>query len=68
VFYRVEDIETLSGPQFLSLAARVSAYQGVMAARLTEQNNGTEVRNVAANQATVAADPVLSGLVSWGGG
>jgi hypothetical protein len=39
-----------------------------MAARLTEQNNGTEVRNVAANQATVAADPVLSGLVSWGGG
>jgi hypothetical protein len=34
VFYRVDDIEALSGPRLLALAVRVSAYQGVIAARL----------------------------------
>ena len=36
VFYRIDDIESLSGPRFMALAMRVFAYQGVMAARAAE--------------------------------
>jgi hypothetical protein len=75
VFYRVEDIEELSGPRFLSLALRVFAYQGVMAARVMEQqegtgrdSRGTEVRQVESSRAAISADPVLGELVSWGSG
>ena len=75
VFYRVEDIEALSGPRFLSLALRVFAYQGVMAARVMEQQergsattSGTEVRQVESSRAAISADPVLGELVSWGSG
>jgi hypothetical protein len=72
VFYRVDDIEQLSGPQFFALAVRVSAYQGVMAARIAEQqddsspSSGGEVRQVEATRTAVTADPVLGSLVSWG--
>lgn len=78
VFYRVDDFDELSGPQFLSLALRVSAYQGVLAARLSEQENGSnsssrsshqqEVREVEAKRESVMSDPVLAGVVSWGEG
>lgn len=74
VFYRVEDIESLTGPRFLSLALRVFAYQGVMAALAVAQQdnstsrNGTEVRQVESNREAVLADPAFAGLVSWGGG
>jgi hypothetical protein len=74
VFYRVEDIESLTGPRFLSLAMRVFAYQGVMAALAAAQQdngasrNGTEVRQVEPTRAAVLADPAFAGLVSWGGG
>lgn len=37
VFHRVEDIHSLDGPRFFRLALRVFAYQGVMAARLAEE-------------------------------
>lgn len=71
VFYRCDDIESLSGPRFLALAVRVFAYQGVMAARMAEQHSGSasesEVRQVAANRSAVRADPALASLVSWGG-
>jgi hypothetical protein len=75
VFYRIEDIEALTGPRFLSLALRVFAYQGVMAARVMEQQeagrattSGTEVRQVEGTRAAISADPALSGLMSWGSG
>ena len=82
VFYRIDDIESLSGPRFMALALRVFAYQGVMAARATglEQesrpapqaisntNYGTEVRQVESTREAISADPVLAGLVSWGCG
>lgn len=36
-FHRVDDIERLDGPRFMELAWRVSAYEGVIAMRLQEQ-------------------------------
>ncbi len=36
-FHRVEDITQLDGPRFFRMAYRLSAYQGVMAARLAVQ-------------------------------
>lgn len=75
VFYRVDDIGLLPGPRFLALALRVFAYQGVMTARAAEQQDrtrtpthGTEVRHVEPTRTAITADPVLSGLVSWGEG
>jgi hypothetical protein len=71
VFYRIDDIEDLSGPRFLALALRVFAYQGVMAARVADQQDtpyGTEVRQVESTREAISADPALSDLVSWGGG
>lgn len=74
VFYRVDDMEALPGPRFLALAVRVFAYQGVMAARATAQQDkgmtthGTEVRQVESTKQAITADPVLAGLVSWGSG
>jgi hypothetical protein len=75
VFYRIEDIESLTGPRFLSLAMRVFAYQGVMAARAAaeqdtsgSQRNGAEVKQVESTREAISADPALSGLVSWGAG
>jgi hypothetical protein len=37
VFHRVDDIYSLDGPRFFRLAARLSAYQGVMAVRVMDQ-------------------------------
>lgn len=74
MFYRIDDIAALTGPRFLALAVRVFAYSGVMAARAANQQesgtpqHGTEVRHVESTKAAVTADPVLSGLVSWGEG
>ena len=37
VFHRVEDIYSMDGPRFFSRAIRISAYDGVMTARLTAE-------------------------------
>jgi len=78
VFYRVDDFDELSGPQFLSLAFRVSAYQGVMNARLSNQqqeassNNSSshrqEVKRVESTREALTKDPAFAGGISWGGG
>lgn len=69
VFYRIDDIESLTGPRFLALALRVFAYQGVMAALAAEQDNPrTEVRQVESTREAISADPALAELVSWGSG
>lgn len=82
-FYRIDGIESLTGPRFLSLALRVFAYQGVMAARATaeqEARNPTRgaltavtsreggVKQVESSKAAITADPALGPLVSWGTG
>lgn len=68
----------LSAPRFLALAARATAYQGAMAARLAEQTQtqadarpdlpasraGT-THEVDGSRAALAADPVLSGLIDF---
>jgi hypothetical protein len=71
VFYRIDDIESLTGPRFMALALRVFAYQGVMSARAVDRQsspsvNGKEVRRVEGTRTAITADPDLSGLVSWG--
>ncbi|HEY3689649.1 MAG TPA: hypothetical protein VGL46_05025 [Pseudonocardiaceae bacterium] len=77
VFYRIDDIGELTGPRFLSLAIRVFAYQGVMAARAMAQQetasgssrrNESEVRHVDSSREAISADPALGQLVSWGSG
>jgi hypothetical protein len=80
VFYRIDisDPDVLTGPRFLSLALRVFAYQGVMAALAVAQQeeqagggnarNGAEVRVVESSRAAISADPALGQLVSWGTG
>lgn len=74
VFYRIDDIESLSGPRFIALALRVFAYQGVMAARAAaletpqQSHNSTEARMLEGSRIAITADPVLSELVSVGVG
>ncbi|MCW2898573.1 MAG: hypothetical protein JWO67_838 [Streptosporangiaceae bacterium] len=75
-FHRVDDIYEMDAPRFFRLAVRLTAYQGVLAARrmAEEQNNGqngpstagTEAREVQSTRSDFAADPALSSLVSWG--
>lgn len=76
VFYRIDDIEQLSGPKFFALALRTFAYQGVMAALAASESStgtpssykGQEMREVESTKTAMTADPVLAGLVSWGEG
>lgn len=72
VFYRIDDIESLSGPRFMALALRVFAYQGVMAARAAEHdqpnNNSAGVRMIESTKEALSSDSALSGLVSVGVG
>lgn len=77
-FHRVDDITTLDGPRFFKLAWRLSAYQGVIRARLSEQESSAEATSAphgagagAVNwnpgtKATLQADPALRGIFSFG--
>jgi hypothetical protein len=81
--YRVEDMMSLSGARWLRLAMRTVAYQGVMAVRaqaLTETERHTPAGDASTRRgrrtgavpvstsAAIAADPVLSSVVSVGKG
>jgi hypothetical protein len=72
VFYRLSPKKALrlSGPEFMALAHRTSAYDGVMAVRIRAEHEETdpETTEVAPTQEAVSADPALAGLVSWGQG
>lgn len=70
VFYRMEPAEilALSGPHFLALAYRIPAYQGVMAARLAEQEEphqapGTTVQD--SSEVAIMASPIAD-LIDFG--
>lgn len=49
VFHRVEDINSLDGPRFFRLALRIFAYEGVMAARLMQQDQDNSGSNRSSN-------------------
>jgi len=44
VFHRVDDPASLPGPKFFSLALRLGAYQGVIAARMAEEQERADQR------------------------
>lgn len=64
---------SLSGPEYLGLAYRLPAYQGVIAHRATEQQSRDQ-RNVRApgarlvdsTKSNIQADPMLRDLVDFG--
>lgn len=84
VFHRVEAMTELDPRRFFRLAVRLAAYQGVLAARVMEQQQpenqsgaGSAApvgrhyspdRMVAPTRDAIEADPILSGIVSFGGG
>jgi hypothetical protein len=66
------DAVALPGPEFLALAYRLDAYQGVIAMRIQQQRQ-EERRNVTpgarlvdSDRASVQRDPILSRLVEVG--
>ena len=59
----------LPGPEYLALAYRVSAYQGVMSIRMAEAEEKRRkrrgVRQVEGEAAAIQADPLLSEAISF---
>lgn len=67
------DVVGMSGPHFLALAWRLSAYQGVVAARASEgQNDGTapdrreQGGSVEATPQAIRSDPALADVIDYG--
>ena len=59
-FHRIDDPMTIDGPRFFSLAARLTAYSGVMAARAhklreDERNGGSGAHSAAQPHSRAAA-------------
>jgi hypothetical protein len=77
-FHRVDDIYLMSSARFFILANRLPAYQGVLAARVMQEQEdqkpapraGTgETRRVLdASHESIRSDPALAGIVAFGGG
>ena len=67
-FYRLTpaDILEMSGPHFLALAYRVSAYSGVMASRINAEDTKSTKGEVASTPLALQTDPVLSELIDYG--
>lgn len=68
VFYRLTPAEAaaLAGPEYLALAYRVSAYQGVMAARIAAYEETQRRRNGGAERTErPITDPALADLVEY---
>jgi hypothetical protein len=69
-FYRLtpEDILELTGPHFLALAHRVSAYAGVIQARAqAEQEGNTKADGeVESTPQALQNDPALADLIDYG--
>ena len=57
----------MSGPEYLALAWRVFAYDGVMSsrARKDEEEQAQEKDTVAPTRGAIEASP-LAGLIDWG--
>lgn len=82
MFHRIDDIYAMPAPRFFRLATRLSAYAGVMQARVaalaeTEAPAGTGTRSAGRMEydtpdvvtpQSVVSDPLLAGLISFGTG
>jgi hypothetical protein len=70
VFYRLTPKKTarLSGPEYLQLAYRVSAYRGVMRELVLaeQEEQAQEEKTVEPTRAAVEATPGMAGLIDWG--
>lgn len=78
VFHRIDDITTLDGPTFCRMAYRLTAYTGVMAARVAAAQQEAEPRSAPppaasaaceinpGTRATLMADPAFAGIFSFG--
>lgn len=73
--YHLSPAETggMAFPEYLALAYRVSAYPGVMQARMAEEQERDRrmgrrpgVRNVPGERQAVEADPLLRDAISFG--
>jgi hypothetical protein len=72
-FYRMApaDVLALSGPRFLALAYRLSAYSGVLAARMSAAEAARQpaapggAKVVDSSQAALRTDPVMAGLIDF---
>lgn len=69
-FYRLTpaDVARMSGPHFVALAVRLTAYSGVMAARAAAEEQKTESRSgyVESSAASIQSNPALSDLIDYG--
>lgn len=69
MFYRLSPAEALGlpGPEYLGLAYRASAYDGVLRLRAQneQEDQAQEKKAVAPTKAAVEASP-LAGLIDWG--
>lgn len=74
-FYRLTpaDVVRMSGPHFLALAWRLTAYSGVVAARASaEEENGTAPARgepggpVEATPLALRSDPALADVIDYG--
>lgn len=73
--HRVDDIYSMDAPRFFRFAVRLTAYEGVLAARrMQEEQRGGSVSTrqgateVPLTHAAMSADPVLASIVSWEAG
>jgi hypothetical protein len=69
-FYRLTpaDVAQMSGPHFLALATRTTAYQGVMASRVAalEETSTTADGEVSSTPTALQNDPALSDVIDYG--
>lgn len=70
VFYRLdpEEVRELTGPQFLDLAVRVSAYQGVMAARIAavQQRRTEQSGEIESTPEQLQTNSALADVIDYG--
>jgi hypothetical protein len=75
--HRISDMYSLDGPTFFSLAYRLSAYRGVMRARVENEADARADRDrpdadggarVEATEAELRYSAAFDGLVEWGRG
>jgi hypothetical protein len=70
VFYRLTPAEALAlpGPEYLGLAWRASAYDGVlrMLIRAEQEEKAQDEGTVAPTREALQANPAFAGVIDWG--
>lgn len=69
-FYRLtpEDVMEMSGPHFLALAYRITAFQGVMAARVAaeQEGSGSERGSIESTPQNLQYNSELADVIDYG--